>query len=307
MNEITAKAAVLAAARKHLNTKGGTLQLLGQGATSCVYRFQCPEAPPLAVKYSAHAALLQEEFDVLRFLHEQAPDFRQAAPRFLETAENGAVMGMDYLPGTGADHIKLLALRPGHRRLADTITDNLIALHNVRGKAFGAYDRPAHSRWIDYYAPFAEEICTFAKAQHQAGRLQKRVADTVCAAYDCLDRIFADCSDVPALIHGDYWAPNLIVAPKTMEFLGAVDPFNVLWAEPEYELFALTLGAGKGLKLYENYKSKVPVSDTCDLKVELYALFSELLWYKKLGTISHQYLSFRAGRLQKGMKRRGWL
>lgn len=307
MTESCTEKAVLSAAQAYLNTQNCTLQLLGKGATSCVYRLNAETAPALAVKYSAHAELLKEEFAVLRFLHEQAPDFKQANACFFTEIQNGAVMGMDCLPGVSADHIKLLTLRPGSRRLANEITDNLIALHQVQGKTFGPYNQPEYNRWTDFYTSFGEEICTFSKVQQKAGRLKKDIAETVQAAFACFDRIFDDCCDVPVLIHGDYWAPNLIVDPKRMTFSGAIDPFNVMWAEPEYELFTLTVGVGKPLGLYENYKRKVPVSDTCDLKVELYALFSELLWYKKLGSISHQYLAFRAGRLKKALKRHGWI
>ena len=84
-----------------------------------------------------------------------------------------------------------------------------------------------------------------------------------------------------------------------MELLAAVDPFNVMWAEPEYELFAMTVGYGEKLRLYELYKSKVQTSEYCDLKLEMYALYSELLWYKKLGSITHSYLKMRAKKLLK--------
>ena len=50
-----------------------------------------------------------------------------------------------------------------------------------------------------------------------------------------------------------------------------------MWAEPEYELFALTVGGSKKLKLYENYKSRIVPTEHCDLKVEMYALYNELL------------------------------
>ena len=72
-------------------------------------------------------------------------------------------------------------------------------------------------------------------------------------------------------------------------------------------MFALTVGGSKKLKLYENYKSKVTPSKYCDLKVELYALYNELLWYKKLGAVSKGYLMYRSKRLLKQMKRNGIL
>ena len=60
---------------------------------------------------------------------------------------------------------------------------------------------------------------------------------------------------------------------------------------------------GKKLRLYEIYKSRVNVSKHCDIKLEMYALYSELLWYKKLGKVTHSYLKFRAKRLLKEKKK----
>lgn len=80
-----------------------------------------------------------------------------------------------------------------------------------------------------------------------------------------------------------------------------------MWAEPEYELFALATGSGKRLKLYENYKSKIAPTDFCDLKLEMYALYNEFLWHKKLGTFNNGYLIYRSRRLIKQMKKHGLL
>lgn len=107
----------------------------------------------------------------------------------------------------------------------------------------------------------------------------------------------------PTLIHGDYWQPNFIADKNTYELLGVIDPFNIMWAEAEYELFTLTVGGSQELRLYENYKSKVSTGKYCDLKVEMYALYNELLWHKKLGTFNNDYLIYRANRLIKQLKK----
>ena len=135
------------------------------------------------------------------------------------------------------------------------------------------------------------------------GKLDSTVMKAVEVSYRNLHKIFAEGTGKPTLIHGDYWLPNFIIDKDSMELLAAVDPFNVMWAEPEYELFAMTVGYGENLKLYELYKSKVKVSEYCDLKLEMYALYSELLWYKKLGSITHSYLKMRSKRLLKEMKK----
>lgn len=70
----------------------------------------------------------------------------------------------------------------------------------------------------------------------------------------------------------------------------------------EYELFVLTVGYGKNLRFYDIYKSKVETTKYSDLKVELYALFNELYWYKTLGKIGFGYLKYRSKRLIKMIK-----
>ena len=134
---------------------------------------------------------------------------------------------------------------------------------------------------------------------HTENKLDNVVMKAVKLSYENFDKIFEDEIKQPTLIHGDYWMPNFIIDKKTTELLSVVDPFNVMWADPEYELFALTVGFGKKLRLYELYKSKVRTSKYCDVKLEMYALYSELLWYKKLGSITHSYLKMRSKKLIK--------
>ncbi|MBR2417795.1 MAG: fructosamine kinase family protein, partial [Clostridia bacterium] len=159
-----------------------------------------------------------------------------------------------------------------------------------------------YDTWYDYYKEFAKEIYDFSVLMNSQGKLDSTVMKAVEVSYRNLHKIFAAGTGKPTLIHGDYWLPNFIIDKDSMELLAAVDPFNVMWTEPEYELFAMTVGYGEKLKLYDLYKSKVKVSEYCDLKLEMYALYSELLWYKKLGTITHSYLKMRSKRLLKELK-----
>ena len=140
---------------------------------------------------------------------------------------------------------------------------------------------------------------------YTSGKLDNIVMQAVELSYAKFNIIFSEKVLMPTLIHGDYWMPNFIVDKKSMDLLAVVDPFNVMWADPEYELFALKAGLGEKLHLYELYKSKVNVSKYCDVKLAMYALYSELLWYKKLSDISHKYLETLSKRLLREMKRNG--
>ncbi|MDE6469576.1 MAG: fructosamine kinase family protein, partial [Eubacterium sp.] len=162
-----------------------------------------------------------------------------------------------------------------------------------------------YDTWYDYYSEFAGGIYDFVKQSYRERKISKKVLKAVELSYERLDKILCDSNGKPTLIHGDYWQPNFIVNRDTYKLVGIIDPFNIMWTEPEYELFALTVGGSKKLKLYETYKSRIVPTKYCDLKVEMYALYNELLWYKKLGSISKGYLLFRSRRLIKQMKRNG--
>lgn len=295
---------ICSAVSSELKQQISEIEASGSGASGSVYRVSLHGEPSeIAVKYSEHPDLLLQEYNMLMFLSEHA-DCKIPKLYFIKAEEDYVVMAMEFIRGVSGKSGKLL-FHPGRKRLANDIVDNLIKIHSVHNDKFGPYDNAVYDTWQDYYFEFSTEIYHFSEKSFSESRLDKKVWQAVELSYKNFDRIFESTNGQPTLIHGDYWMPNFIVDSKSMTLAGVVDPFNVMWAEPEYELFSLTVGTGRNLHLYEIYKSKAKVSDFCDLKLELYALYSELLWYKKLGTISHSYLKMRAKRLIKQMKKQG--
>ena len=297
---------IIQAVKTNMNLTVQTASPAGKGASGSVWRIECKEKPHrIAVKVSEHFELLKKEYDMLSFLA-QKTDSRLPQIYFFASyeEESTAILAMEFIDGVSADS-PLIRFKPNRRRLANSIVDNLFKIQKAHNDKFGPFDNAVFETWQDYYREFSEKIYNFCAESFSQNRLQKNVMDAVELSYRNFDKIFCDEIKPATLIHGDYWAPNFIVNPKTMELAAAVDPFNVMWADPEYELFAMTVGFGKRLHLYEIYKSRTAVSEFCDMKLELYALYSELLWYKNLGKISHNYLSFRAKRLLKQMKKNG--
>ena len=277
------------------------INICGKGASGSVYLVLCDKEPyRIAVKVSPHPELMKKEYEMLSLLKEKT-ESKVPELYFYEEKDNKAYIAMEFIEGvSGTD--KTLFFRPGRKHLAESIIDNLLLIQKATNDKFGPVDNPVYNTWQEYYHEFADEIYFFTLQMHKENKLDDIVAEAVKLSYEKFDKIFCQTSGRPTLIHGDYWMPNFIIDKKKMELKAAVDPFNMMWAEPEYELFAMTVGFGKKLKLYEAYKSKVTVSPLCDLKTELYALYSELLWYKKLGTISHDYLRLRSKGLIKQMK-----
>lgn len=290
------------AVKKHFNASVTGIGTCGKGASGAVYRVECDgKIKTLAVKISEHPELMLQEFEMLSFLKEKTSS-KIPQVYFFEKYDNTGVIAMEFIDGiSGTD--KALKYRLNKRHLAESIVDNLLVIQRTNNDKFGPYNNAVYDTWKEYYRVFADEIYAFSLSKHSQGELDDVVMKAVDLSYSSFDKIFAEENFKPTLIHGDYWMPNFIIDKKRMELLSVVDPFNVMWADPEYELFAMTVGFGRKLKLYEIYKSKTEVSRFCDMKLELYALYSELLWYKKLGKITHSYLKMRSKRLIKEMKK----
>ena len=290
------------AIEKHSDLYAEDISRIGNGASGSVYRVNClGEHKIIAVKVSEHPELMLQEFEMLSFLKKKTAA-KIPEVYFFDKTDGKGIIAMEYIDGiSGTD--KSLKFKLNKRHLAESIVDNLLEIQKAHNDKFGPYNNAIYDTWQEYYKLFADEIYEFSQLAHSENKLDDIVMKAVELSYKNFDKIFCDDVSAPTLIHGDYWMPNFIVDKASMELLSVVDPFNIMWADPEYELFAMTVGSGKRMRLYEIYKSKVKVSRYCDLKLELYALYSELLWYKKLGSITHSYLKMRSKRLIRQMKK----
>ncbi len=290
--------------KENLSLTVADISPVGKGASGCVYRVACREEnKKMALKISNHPELMRQEYEMLSFLREKT-ESKIPQVYFFDERDGRGIIVMEYVDGvSGTDPSIKFSLRK--KRLAESIVDNLLVIQKAHGEKFGPYNNPVYDTWQEYYKEFADMIYDFSVLKYNENALDGTVMKAVELSYKNFDSIFRQKIFPPTLIHGDYWMPNFIIDKKSMELLSVVDPFNVMWADPEYELFAMTVGYGENLHLYDLYKSRMKVSKHCDMKLELYALYSELLWYKKLGSIEHSYLKMRAKRLIKEMKKAG--
>lgn len=283
-----------------------SIQPVGKGASGSVYQVCCNGTPKkIALKISYFTDLLQDEYNMLCFLKEQT-NGKFPTPYFFWNNHTTAILAMEFIEGISGKDITFTS-EEEKEHLAHSIVDNLIQIQKTHHDKFGPYQNATYETWNAYYKEFADNIYQFCIEQFEQQKLDKEVMDTVTISYKKFDEIFCETITTPTLIHGDYWMPNFIIDSNTMELKSVVDPFNIMWADPEYELFAMTVGIGAELHLYEIYKSKLPTSKFCDVKLEVYALYSELLWYKRLGEISHEYLRYRSNSLMKAMKQYGFI
>ena len=287
-----------------MNTTASKIRAVGKGASGSVYLVKITTEPyEIAVKTSKFYDAICKEKDMLDFL---SPKVSYKVPKtyFIYRENDTVYLGMDYIKGMSGKS-KYLAFVPSRKRLRNSIVDALMNAQSVHNDKFGKYDKPVYDTWAEYYKDYFVDIYDFTKVKFEKNEIEAEIMEAVELINKNFDEIFNVANNTACLCHGDFWMPNLIIDFWKSELAGAVDPFDMLWAEPEYEIFCLTLGFGKKLKLYDEYKKRNPTSKYCDLKVELYALCNELNWYILLGEMGHDYLMFRANRLIKKMKEMG--
>ena len=289
---------------KQMNTEVKQIRAVGKGASGSVYLIKITTEPyEIAVKTSKFYDAISKEKKMLDFL---SPKVSYKVPKtyFLHQENDTVFFGMEYIKGMSGKS-KFINFVPSRKHLRNSIIDALMNAQSVHNDKFGKFDNPVYDTWAEYYRDYFIDIYTFTKEKFEKNEIEPEIMEAVKLINTNFNEIFSVANNTACICHGDFWMPNLIIDFWKSELAGAVDPFDMLWAEPEYELFCLTLGFGEKLKLYEEYKKRNKTSKYCDLKVELYALCNELNWYILLGEMGHDYLMFRAKRLIKKMKEKG--
>lgn len=291
------------AIKKYLNCEMSELSLLGSGANGNVYYCKVSEFPyTLALKVTDYAEMLQKEVDTINFINERV-DIKLPKIFFCHIKDQEIdknIMGMSYIDGVGADKLNWIFKGKKKKEFTKSVIDNFLKLQQVTNDKYGVVGGEQYDNWIDYYRPFAKARIDFLTPLVQKGEFPNCVLEILQKAYNKLDIILQDVGK-PTLTHGDYWVPNLLVNKKTLEFVGCVDPFNLMWAESEYEIFAMILYPQ--LKLYKEYKSKVKCSKLIDLKARMYSLFSEVYWFELLGKGSFSFMKWVTKMLEKEFKK----
>lgn len=287
----------------HFGTELLSCDLVSKSFNGSVYKVALGTEPfSVAVKVSKDWRLMEKELKMLDFISQRV-DIRLPKVYFSEIKEGLGFYAMEFFEGISAGNKAFLKKsRAEKERFAEQAIDNLIKLQSVKNDKFGGIDDAKYDCWTDYYKPFAKSVLDFALEKAKEGAFPKKTCEIMAEAYGFFDRIFDESVGDAVLTHGDYWISNLIVAEKDMTLVGVVDPFNVMWADREYELLALPAGNGKKFKLLETYKAKVPTTEKCDLKVRFYVMFSETFWYKSTGNYYSKLLKGLGRDLKKQMK-----
>lgn len=269
----------------------GYSQFGGGVAGGIIYKLEFDKTPFVAViKTAENISLLKKECDYIRKIQQYA-DIKLPEIYSDFTVDDKYFILMEYFDGVNClTDFVLNASQEERTRLADEIAENIIKLQAVKGEKYGDLLSPSYDSWNEYYKPFAESVVNEAGVLQKEGYITKDILLFLQKAYDLYDEIFDEPVSKPTIIHGDYWAGNLIVN-KDFELIGVLDPFNSIWGDSEYELFALNAVHNGKIPILEAYMSKQSVSEKFMLKNYFYLLFSETFWVTKLHHDNIAYLN----------------
>lgn len=201
---------------------------------------------------------------------------RLPVPRVLHADDR--LLLMEMLPSGGR-------LDPSSQRQA---AEMLAHLHEVRGPAFG-FERDTVIGALPQPNPWCEDWLTFfaehrlrhmGQAARREGRLPGRLFDRLEHLIARLDR-WIDPPAGPALIHGDMWTGNVLVAKGAIS--GFIDP-AIHYADPEIELAFSTLFGTFGAPFFDRYQEIRPLAPGFfEARRDLYNLYPLLVHVRLFG------------------------
>lgn len=280
-----------------------SLDYVGGGmAGGNVYKAVIDTAPyTLAVKTAKHADMLHEECFYIKYISQRV-DIKLPKIYAEHVDDECNFMIMEYFDGYNcASDYLINSSRKNRLKVAAQLADNVIKLQEIKGDKYGELDNPIYDSWHDYYRPFVDMVQREAEILLKGGYIKRAVMSAIKLGVSKYDMIFDEPISPPTMIHGDYWAQNVMI-DKDYNLIGVVDPFNCMWADSEYELFALNAVYGKKLPVLEAYLARKAVSTKFMLKNQFYILMSEVYWVVKLHHDNNNYLKVLVREFYKQLK-----
>ena len=262
------------------------IQRSGGGYYADVYRLDFKNSEPLVVKVYKSKNVMEDEIAQLAILRKHSlypmPDIILSHSKSEEYGKD--FIAMNFLKGDNAGKIHYLS--SGKRsKLANSIIDNLIALHNVHNpQGFGEINgEKFYATFNDYYKEKVSDILAMASELHGNKQITDYVYDVAKSAVEKFEKIFYLPITESSLVHGDYNTWNILADKKQCKVTAIIDPCGCMWADREYDLYQLNNANGKHLRLLETYAGKATLSKNCSEKMAFYELFTEIEHYYKSG------------------------
>lgn len=182
---------------------------------------------------------------------------------------------MEKLEGVNGGAKSLAYRRKKDRlRLADTLVDALVQLHEAPAEGFGEIGGATFSDWESCYRARLDGILAELKSRNRS--VPAEIQEQIAQSYQNLGRVLCEPVKKPSLIHGDLNLWNVMVDPDTMRITGVIDPFDCCRADRELELFQLENATGKRFSLLPNYQERVTLSRFFEVKKDYYHFWDDI-------------------------------
>lgn len=247
---------------------------VGGGYYGTVYFVTCGEKTTVFKLYLL-SGLAQKEADQLSLLRAKLPLPVPETFGVYREEELYDTLIMEKLEGVNGGSPKLAYRRKKDRlRLAGSLIDALIALHDAPVEGFGEIGGETFSNWNDCYRARLDGIRAALEKQERTipGELRTQIEE----AYQNLGRVLCEPVKRPSIIHGDLNLWNVMVNPETMQITGVIDPFDCCRADRELELFQLENATGKRFSLLPKYREQVRLSTYFDIKKDYYHFWDDI-------------------------------
>lgn len=251
------------------------IKYVGGGSFGEVFRASLADGRVLAVKAHRRKGFQYSEAERLTVLAENT-SVKMPEVVFTYGDETSDIIGMTFIEGKNVLSPQFMLFGKEKKvAFANAVVDGLLELHSVKGEKYGAFADPQYESWKEYYItekqqPWLEGLEKLVKEDKFSCK-KLEVLKTATGIFNSIP----DESQTPVLIHGDINIMNIMADPKTFALTGFIDPGEAIWADKEYDLFQLRNMWGDSFGLYENYKSRIKVSEYTDFRVAYYGAMNE--------------------------------
>ena len=258
------------------------VERLRGGMINSVLRLSFDREPHTAViKLNAGGQGFGDEAQNLQYLHERGfpcPEVYLVGDPLdpdgldLEVQLPYTFLLLETLPGVTLDDARMDRVNRDRveRELAEVLAD----LHAYTRPTFGPIDVPGSERWVDSFMPRLHEV---RQEPEVTQRLTAEVLRVVDQAIEMAPGLLADQGE-PALIHGDIWSANVMVAEASdgWHLSGLVDP-GAQYADVEMELAYLRVFHTVGQTFFDIYTAYFPLRPGYELRWPVYWLRTYLI------------------------------
>ncbi len=296
------------AAKNVLHENLCDIQLYSKGAYSQIYKSKYQNGMDIVIKVFLKTGVMRAEVRQLDELRKFSivPIPKIYGCFFGDGDLTTDICFMEFMPGVP---VRFVAFdnEADREKIADAVVDAHLAFHNVvNPRGFGELDCATYSQnWESIYHNRIDGYFQYLNTIKDSPISEKN-RTLIDEAYYSFDNVFTLPVKEACLIHGDYKMKNVLINPETLKLTAILDPLDCCYGDRESDLFTY-LNPHKDARFgfYENYTSKIRLSDKFLLKNQYYFLWNELKLFVTMGYCFNDVLE-KLGQNISDMLKYGW-